>query len=881
MGNVLTRTDARGKVWTYTYDNLGRLLSQRDPLAHTTTFEYDGVGNKIKETDAEGKIKTFEYDSDNRMTKATDALGNITLLAYDPDGKLIRQTDAEGKITTYEYDIDGRPSKTIDGNGNETTTEYADTTSGTGCSTCSGATGSADQPARTIFPTFSKEYKYDTRGRKIEEKDILSTTESYSTLSTYDATGNVLTQTDKESKVTTFTYDALGRRTKATDPATGNTAYTYDARGNLLSLKDAKGNSTIFEYDRNNRVTKETRPLGQATTYQYNGVGSLVRKIDAKNQKIEYEYDDAGRMTATKYFSVTTDTTPVKTVTFTYSNAGNLTGYNDGTTSATYVYDDAYRKLSETINYGTFELTYSYAYYKNGLKKSLTMPDGTVYEYGYDSSNQISTVMIPGRGVMTYNTYTWNAPSAITLPGGTTKEIVYSPLMQPKTIAVKDPAQNALMTYDYTYSPAGNITKKATEQGEYNYQHDPLYRLKNATNPVASAEAFTYDGVGNRTTSAAVSGTWTYNNNNEMQSSVDATYEYDANGNTTKKTVGSVVTTYTYDIDNRLVRVALNGANVANYCYDVFGRRLWKEVGGSKRHFLYTDDGLVGEYDGTGIEIKTYGYAPDSAWSTNPLFQKIGSDYYWYQNDHLSTPQKITDSSGAVVWSATYDAFGNATVNAGSTITNNLRFPGQYYDAETGLHYNWNRYYDPNIGRYITADPIGLEGGINLFVYAEASPLNWVDPQGLFALVICERCPNGSMQCRSKEDNDNPSEPFQANAGRNDPSLTPGDPYGENGPIPPGQYDLPIAYSPKFGRNLPSPTNTGAPGEILTPKGTKRSGVRVHKGNVSQGCVTTGSGAKGQSREDSLTDLVHRHSKKGGTILIIKEGDCCDKKKEK
>jgi YD repeat-containing protein len=114
-----------------------------------------------------------------------------------------------------------------------------------------------------------------------------------------------------------------------------------------------------------------------------------------------------------------------------------------------------------------------------------------------------------------------------------------------------------------------------------------------------------------------------------LLSSVDATYEYDANGNTTKKTVGSVVTTYTYDIDNRLVRVALNGANVANYYYDVFGRRLWKEIGGSRRYFFYTDDGLVGEYDGTGIEIKTYGYAPNSTWSTNPLFQKIGSDYYW------------------------------------------------------------------------------------------------------------------------------------------------------------------------------------------------------------------------------------------------------------
>jgi RHS repeat-associated protein len=218
-----------------------------------------------------------------------------------------------------------------------------------------------------------------------------------------------------------------------------------------------------------------------------------------------------------------------------------------------------------------------------------------------------------------------------------------------------------------------------------------------------------------------------------LLSSVDATYEYDANGNTAKKTVGSQVTTYTYDIDNRLtgVEVQGSGAGTATYVYDLFGRRLWKEVGGIKTHFLYTDEGLVGEYDSTGYEIKTYGYSPNSTWSTNPLFQKIGSDYYWYQNDHLGTPQKMTDSSGAVAWSATYDAFGNATVNAGSTITNNLRFPGQYYDAKTGYHYNWNRYYDPKTGRYITADPIGLEGGGNLFSYVLSNPIMLTDSRGL------------------------------------------------------------------------------------------------------------------------------------------------------
>ncbi|MCP4669897.1 MAG: hypothetical protein GY857_01205 [Desulfobacula sp.] len=113
---------------------------------------------------------------------------------------------------------------------------------------------------------------------------------------------------------------------------------------------------------------------------------------------------------------------------------------------------------------------------------------------------------------------------------------------------------------------------------------------------------------------------------------------------------------------------------------------------------------------------------------------KIGTEYYFYHNDHLGTPQKMMAVNGAVVWSAKYSSFGKAEVHPTSTVENNLRFPGQYYDAETGLHYNYHRYYDPDTGRYLTPDPIGLAGGINPFVYTVNNPINSIDPWGLFSL---------------------------------------------------------------------------------------------------------------------------------------------------
>ena len=234
------------------------------------------------------------------------------------------------------------------------------------------------------------------------------------------------------------------------------------------------------------------------------------------------------------------------------------------------------------------------------------------------------------------------------------------------------------------------------------------------------------------TTASDVSGNITHNANNELEHYGDISFSYDANGNMVGKTSASENWTYTYNVQNRLVRVEEDDLLIAEYGYDPFGRRLWKEVEGIRTYFLYSDEGLVAEYDEDGAEIRSYGYKPDSTWGTDPLWLKEDGEYYWYQNDHLGTPQKLVGSSGTVVWSATYTAFGEAQVEI-ETVTNNLRFPGQYYDAETGLHYNWQRYYDPKMGRYTQVDPIGFDGGdLNLYGYVGNNPLAWSDAYGLW-----------------------------------------------------------------------------------------------------------------------------------------------------
>ena len=340
------------------------------------------------------------------------------------------------------------------------------------------------------------------------------------------------------------------------------------------------------------------------------------------------------------------------------------------------------------MNYGAFELTNSYTYYKNGLKKTFTGPDGIAYAYTYDDNNQLTGVNLPGAGYITYSSYQWSRPTEVTLPGGSKREYAYDPLMRVKSIAAKDPAQNILLNYQYNYDKMDNITAKVTEHGEYDYGYDDLYRLTSADNPVQTDEGFSYDAVGNRLTAAGVADDWSYNDNNELQGYAGITFEYDDNGNMTKKTDAGQVTNYIYNVEDRLERVEDgSGSLISHYYYDPFGRRLWKEVNGVRTYFVYADEGLVAEVDAAGNVVKSYGYRPGSTWTTDPLFMKVGGQYYFYQNDHLGTPQKLTAVNGAVVWSAKYSSFGEAEVDISSTITNNLRFPGQYFDQETGLHY--------------------------------------------------------------------------------------------------------------------------------------------------------------------------------------------------
>ncbi|MCF6256779.1 MAG: RHS domain-containing protein, partial [Gammaproteobacteria bacterium] len=726
MGNTLTGSNPRTHKWLYTYDAAGNLLTTTNPFNKIASNEYNKLGERIKKVDVKNRPTIYGYDNRGNILTTTDALINTAITVYNAFNQPVKAIDAESKVVIInEYDRFDRPIKNIDGNGNETTREYDDTVG--------GGKNIIMNTSRVNYPTYSRQFNYDKRGR-VSIDTLLLDDDAQVMRYTYDPVGNIVGTINRNGKNTNFEVDAYGNQTKITDALNNSTEFKYDDQGNLIALTDANLNTHRFKYDALGRLINETRPMGQTLLYDYDSTGNLIRKTTPKQQKIEYEYDALNRQTVEKHFDKINDVTPVKTITTSYDEVGNLVAWDDGSTSGANTFDALDRLLTQTISYGSFSLSYRYSYYKNGLIKTFSGPDNITYSYAYDNARQLVSVSLPSHGAITTNHFKWWAPTKITLPGGTTRETTYNGLLNAENINVKDPATNTVAELQYSYDKMQQVQTKNTDKGNYSFTYDDVYRLTEAAQTAQPDEVFTVDALGNRI-KEGTSNSWVYNGNNQLTSRDGFTYEYDTNGNliTNTNTTTNEIKKYSYDILDRLIQVEDGAGNViARYGYDASNKRLWKDVGGVKTYFLYSKEGLVGEFDESGNQLVSYGYEPGSFWTTNPLFMKTGGHYYYYQNDNVGTPYKLTSNAGAVAWEAYYKSFGGVILEPGNTITNNLHFPGQYYDTETGLHYNYHRYYDPSTGRYITSDPIGLQGGLNTYAYVAGNPINFIDSLGLY-----------------------------------------------------------------------------------------------------------------------------------------------------
>jgi len=708
------RTDV-SDVTTYYYDPLsGYLNGVSQPLVGTTVYSnFDALGNPQTVTDPNGNATTYTYDDTGRVL-TVKAPGDMAATQYfyvsgscgsscGGSGKIDYIILPEGNMINYDYDSFGNLSKISDNAGNSINHSYD--------SEGNKLTEQIKDSTQALQKSLS--YSYDALNRL---KRITNPDNSYIEYG-YDSRGNRTSLRTPNAQSTSYGYDALNRLASTLQPLSASIYYGYDTNNNLTSVKDANNNTTTYKYDDKGRVYQVISPDTGTTTYTYDPAGNMISKTDAKDVAISYAYDALNRLTSIDFPA---DTDIIYTYDTCVNGKGRLCSMSDASGTTTYEYTAKGQVKKETKSIDSIPYVTQNTYDQNGNLKTMTYPSGKVITYNYTNDRAVS-VLNGAVNLATNITYKpFGGMSALTYGNGIAGTIGYD-----NQYRITGITASGVMNLSYNlYDANGNIKSiQDTIDPAKNkaFDYDTLDRLSTATSSdIWGSLGWTYDGVGNRLTENGNTYVY-YANSNKLNTANGISFSYDNNGNTTTHSARQ----YTYNQNQRLIQVN-DGAMTANYTYNGNGQRVKKVVNGTTTVFHYSLSGqIIAESNSAGNVTAEYVYL-----NAQPLAKIEGANTYYYYNDHLATPQKMTDSSGAVVWSADYKPFGESTVTV-STITNNLRFPGQYYDAETGTLYNYFRNYNPSLGRYIQADPIGLKGGLNPYLYVQ-NPINFADPLGLF-----------------------------------------------------------------------------------------------------------------------------------------------------
>ncbi|WP_173883071.1 MULTISPECIES: RHS repeat-associated core domain-containing protein, partial [unclassified Pseudomonas] len=409
-----------------------------------------------------------------------------------------------------------------------------------------------------------------------------------------------------------------------------------------------------------------------------------------------------------------------------------------------YEYDLQNRLTAEHQGWGTLR----YGYDECGQLEKLRLPDNNRLTFHHDKGGDLATVELNGN-LLTSHLFK-SGREHQRQQGQLLSHYHYDDQGRLHAHAITQQEQR-YQRRQYNYDKRGNLTRILdTRKGQHDYHYDPLDRLTRANHSHDLQERFVHDPAGNLLMQDRVGPSVVKGNRLLMQG--DRHYDYDAFGNLLRERRGraqQLVTEYRYDCQHRLIGVTQPDGTRASYRYDPFGRRIAKTIKSQTTEFFWQGDTLIAEHSAD--HHQSYIYEPNS-FRPLALLKGYGPEDvkpFHYQLDHLGTPQELTASDGEIVWSAHYRAYGQIAKLDVNTVTNPLRFQGQYFDPESGLHYNRHRYYNPDIGRYLTPDPVKLAGGLNGYQYVP-NPTGWVDPLGL------NTCPGGDG-CKPETKAEDPS----------------------------------------------------------------------------------------------------------------------------
>lgn len=736
--SVTDAANGKSRTWTYAYNDLGLRISADGPrtdVADITTYEYDdNSGNLISVENALGHVSEMPvYDDHGRPLQIVDPNGLVSDLTYDEIGRLISR-NIGGETTGFVYDGAGNLTRITMPDGSFLDYQYDDAHRLTGISDASGNRISyaldsvGNITGQNIFDpngvlVRARDWVFNELGRMT---DALGAQGQTIAVYGYDANGNRTSATDGLTHTVVHGFDALNRLAQTTDPMSGVTRYGYDAQDNITRVEDPKGLATTFLYNGLGDLIQQSSPDTGITYYEYDEAGNLHTATDANNHATTYAYDALNRLTRATYADGTVET-------YVYDDGqnalGRLSSIADASGMVRWSYDLHGRIVEKRQETGGLVLITGYGYDAFGRLSSMTYPSGAVVNLSY-VNGRIAGLTLNGQPLASDVRHVAFGPvSGWTFGNGGVYSRAYD--LDARM------SQHSLggLTRSIEYDPANRISGLGDAQASYSFEYDASSSLTRAYGTNLD-QGFAYDKNGNRTsfTESGVSYPYAYVEGTNRLLSVDGpaakNYAYDAVGNI----ISDGVNVYGYDARNRLTSLD-NGQ--FTYRINAQGLRACKEsLSEPAVYFTYDEGGqLIGEYDASGNAIR------ETVWLGNiPVAVVASGSVHYIYADHLNTPRLIENANGTTVWKWNLDPFGTLPPDEdpdgdGVSFEYNLRFPGQYFDQESGLHYNWHRYYDPNIGRYLRPDPIGLFRESNLYAYASGSPVNFIDPLGLWDLI--------------------------------------------------------------------------------------------------------------------------------------------------
>ena len=778
-GNLDQQTLANGSQFSFEYDKYGNLITQTDCSGYQTHYQYDDKQRLRQITDAMGNVTCYhynerlpqleqlvsqvhypdgskiqmDYDDLGRLATYTDALSHKVEYQYDAEGKLSKRVNAEDNNIAYSYDELNRLTALVNENGEEWTFNYDK---------------NDNLISETRFDGHQSRYNYDAIGQLTQQVDNpqLPRHQQQHVLMDYNLVGQLL------AKHSSHYPELIGDQSKAPRAQYHRIRYDYNEIGQLISAVNPNSRTNLA-YDASGRLIEETliSHLTQAGQYQ------------AREQVLQHEYDEIGNRTAT--------TLPDgKVINQLYYGSGHLYNqslYDPGVDKHLEIYHSEHNKLHQEISrqQGVLESNYIYdpmgrLTKQHSAKHSANHKHLTVERhYNYDVLGQLTH--LSGRSVLQSDDR--NQPNASHQQHTFTRnhQYQYDNIGRLTEHKLTDYQYQSGITEVFAFDPASNRvpvkaadnTNKAQTDTLKNEHGRPRELIQNG-----QRIRYTYDSHGRvlykttepvgqdnkplkQSTNSLLAHRHAlqlqYNANNELEKSLRTQYE----GNKVTKTL----TNYQYDAFGRRIH---KHSETRNFIQSKEQLRQTTKTQHQHTHMLWDSDLPIQEYNDTHVYTTIYdqgSFEPVArlAWLRDDIPQPINDEpendegwygnnkpepspaiqIYHYHNDQLGTPNELTNQQGEVIWLADYEAWGNTAkviytpvkisqIQVSQNEIQPIRFQGQHFDEETGLHYNRFRYYDPDVGMFTTRDPIGLLGGDNVFQYAP-NPIGWVDPLGLAA----------------------------------------------------------------------------------------------------------------------------------------------------